>query len=91
MPSKMCLLVNDIAYRFGVSQATVYHKQQCIEFFLHGLILYFSFHEINLWPSRQQINDFMPQAFKDIYPTTWCITDATEIYIQIPSTPKHSN
>ena len=30
----------------------------------------------------------MPQAFKDIYPTTRCIIDATEIFIQTPSNPQ---
>ena len=30
----------------------------------------------------------MPQAFKDIYPTTRCIIDATEMYIQAPSIPQ---
>ena len=41
--------------------------------------------DINLWPSREHINEFMPKVFKNSYPTTWCIIDATEIFIQIPS------
>ena len=30
----------------------------------------------------------MPNAFKDSYPTTRCIIDATEIFIQTPSNPQ---
>ena len=30
----------------------------------------------------------MPKAFKDSYPTTHCIIDATEIFIQTPSNPQ---
>ena len=56
---RCALLINDIVYRFGVSRATV-----CQIFTTWINFLYFSFKEINLWPSRQQINDFMPQAFK---------------------------
>ena len=80
---RCALLVNDIAYRFGVSRATV-----CRIFTTWINFLYYSFKEINIWPSRQQIDDFMPQAFKDIYPTTRCIVDATEIFIQTPSNPQ---
>ena len=80
---RCALLVNDIAYRFGVLRATV-----CRIFTTWINFLYYSFKEINIWPSRQQIDDFMPQAFKDIYPTTRCIIDATEIFIQTPSNPQ---
>ena len=30
----------------------------------------------------------MPQTFKDFFPTTRCIIDATEIFIQTPSSPQ---
>ena len=50
--------------------------------------MYFKFKEINLWPSRQLVNDFMPQSFKENYLTTRCIIDATEIFIQAPSNPQ---
>ena len=30
----------------------------------------------------------MPKVFKDSYPTTRCIVDATEIFIQTPSNPQ---
>ena len=47
----------------------------------------FRFKDINLWPSRQ-VNNFMPKAFEDSYPTTQCIIDATEIFVQAPSNPQ---
>ena len=31
---------------------------------------------------------FMPPLFKEFYPTTRCIIDATELYIQAPSNPQ---
>lgn len=30
---------------------------------------------------------YMPKSFKDKYPTTRCIIDATEVFIQMPSNP----
>ena len=47
--------------------------------------MYLKFKNTNLWPSRQQVNNFMPKALKDSYPTTRCIVDAAEIFIQTPS------
>ena len=74
---------NDLAYCFGISQSTV-----CRIFITWINFLFFKFKDINLWPSRQQVDNFMPQVFKDSYPTTRCIIDATEIFIQTPSNPQ---
>jgi hypothetical protein len=49
--------------------------------------MYIKFKEVNIWPSRAQVLHFMPQSFKEFYPTTRCIIDATEIFIQSPSDP----
>lgn len=48
--------------------------------------LYFKFKELNIWPSRAQVDAFMPRCFQ-AYPDTRCIIDATEIFIQQPSSP----
>ena len=80
---RCALLINDLSYRFGISQSTVSRM-----FTTWINFLYFKFKDINLWPSRQKINDYMPQSFKTSYPTTRCIIDATEIYIQMPSDPQ---
>lgn len=77
------LLVQDLAYRFGISHSTV-----CRIFITWINFLYFKFKEINIWPSRQQVNSFLPEVFKNFYPTTRCIIDATEIFIQTPSNPQ---
>ena len=38
-----------------------------------------------IWPSREQINESMPESFKRTYPTTRCIIDCTELFCQRPS------
>ena len=80
---RCALLINDIAYRFGISQSTV---SRIFTTWIN--FLYFKFKDINLWPSRQEINECMPQSFRTSYPTTRCIIDATEIFIQMPSDPQ---
>ena len=80
---RCALLINDLAYRFGVSPSTVSRV-----FTTWINFLYFKFRDISLWPSWQQVNDYMPPAFKESYPTTRCIIDATEIFIQMPSNPQ---
>lgn len=46
--------------------------------------LYYQLSEIDIWPSRSVVTDTMPQRFKDNFPTTRVIVDATEIGIQKP-------
>ena len=38
-----------------------------------------------MWPSREMVNAHMPKCFKDAYPSTRVILDATEIRIQKPT------
>jgi hypothetical protein len=45
------------------------------------------FKEVPLWPTREHVNKLMPRCFREDYPSTHCIIDATEIYIQQPSSP----
>ena len=40
------------------------------------------------WPSRDLINLYMPKSFKDLYPTTRVIIDATEIFVETPALPE---
>ena len=77
------LMEYDLAFRFGISQSTV---SRIIITWVN--FLYFKFKDINIWPSKQQILHFMPKVFKENYPTTRCIIDATEIFIQSPSNPQ---
>ena len=73
----------NLAFRFRISQSTV---SRIIITWIS--FLYAKFKDISLWPSKQRINHFMPQLFKEFSPTTRCIIDATELFIQTPSDPQ---
>ena len=47
--------------------------------------MYLKFGYLNIWPDRDTIDKAMPQSFKDKYPKTRVIIDATEIKCQMPS------
>ena len=44
--------------------------------------LYFYLGPIPVWPTREQINEEMPEIFKRTYPSTRYILDCTELYRQ---------
>ena len=77
------LMERDLAFRFQISQSTV---SRIVITWIN--FIYYKFKDISLWPSKQQVNHFMPQLFKEFYPTTRCIIDATELFIQTPSNPQ---
>ena len=77
------LMEKDLAFRFQISQSTV------SRIFITWInFLYFKFKDIPIWPSKHQVNHFMPPLFKEFYPSTRCIIDATELFIQSPSNPQ---
>ena len=39
---------------------------------------------IPIWPTREQVDQTMPQTFKDSYPKTHVIIDCTEFYCEAP-------
>ena len=47
--------------------------------------MYLRFKEINLWPPKPLVESYMPQVFRDLYPSTRIIIDATEIFVETPS------
>ena len=47
--------------------------------------MYFTFKELNIWPEKEVIEMYMPFDFKEKFPSTRVILDATEIPIQKPS------
>ena len=74
---RLGLAEQDLAYRFGISQSTV-SRITCtwINF------LYVKLKELPLWPPKELVKANMPKEFKERYPATRVILDATEIYIE---------
>ena len=73
---RLGLLEQDIAYRFGISQSTV---SRIFATWIN--FIYHQFKGIPLWPPREYIRTHMPQVFKNRYPTTRVVIDATEVFI----------
>lgn len=38
-----------------------------------------------IWPTRESVNNIMPTAFKELYPTTRVIIHCSELFIETPS------
>ena len=47
--------------------------------------LYLKLGHINIWPSRELVNETMPDDCKAKYPTTRVIIDCTEVHCEMPS------
>ncbi|CAC5395490.1 unnamed protein product [Mytilus coruscus] len=77
---KCGLFEQDLACRFNVHVSTVSRK-----LITWSNFLYFVLDSINIWPTRKQIQNKMPQVFKTLYPTTRVIIDCTEIPTERPS------
>jgi len=70
------LFEQDLANRFKISQSTV---SQIIITWIN--FLYFKLKEIPLWLPRDLVQMNMPKVFRDKYPSTRVVIDATEIYV----------
>ncbi|XP_073254897.1 uncharacterized protein [Porites lutea] len=69
-----------LAFLFGISQPTV------SRIFISWInFMFLRFGNINIWPSREEINKTMLEDFKVKYPNTRVILDCTEIKCQMPS------
>ena len=77
------LFEQDIVNRFQVSQSTV-SRIVCtwINF------LYLKLKDIPLWPPRELVQLNMPRQFREKYPSTRVIIDATEIFVEQPQLPE---
>jgi len=77
---RLGLNVEDLADRFYVSPSTV------SRIFITWInLMYVKFKELPMWMSRSKVDKWMPPCFKKWYPTTRVIIDATEFFIQKPS------
>ena len=47
--------------------------------------IYFKIGSIPIWPTRKQVDQYMPESFKKAYPSTRCIIDCIELFCQRPS------
>ncbi|XP_064466613.1 uncharacterized protein LOC135377836 [Ornithodoros turicata] len=77
---KVGLFHKDLAHRFHITQATV---SRILTVWIN--ILYLKLTELPQWPSRQVVNAGMPPAFKEKYPSTRVIIDATELKCEVPT------
>ena len=73
---------SDLAARFGISQPTVSRI-----FSAWIRCMYHAFREIDIWPSRSLVDTFMLDSFRQKYPSTRVIIDATEFHIEKPANP----
>ena len=76
------LTEQDIAYRFNLSQSTV---SRIIITWIN--FMYLELKKIPIWPPKEVVQANMPKSFREKYPRTRVIIDATEIYIDQPRLP----
>ena len=77
---RLGLLEHDIAYRFNISQASV---SRITSTWIN--LMFHSFKSIETFPSWHVVKKYMPEVFKQDYPNTRIIIDATEFPIERPS------
>ena len=73
-------LIEDIGVRFNMSTSSVSRILITWIDFLHTKL-----RGLPIWSSRESVNDGMPKTFKELYPTTRCIIDCTEIFTEMPT------
>ena len=79
---RLGLFEQDLAQRFQITQSSVSRiSSTWINFY------YCKFKELPIWPSRDVVDINMPLVFKNLYPSTRCIIDVMEIFIQKPQNP----
>ncbi|XP_070544930.1 uncharacterized protein [Ptychodera flava] len=79
---RLGLFEKDMAERFEISVSTV--SRICSKWID---LMYYDLKEIDIWPSRELVDLMMPSCFKEKYPTTRVVIDATEIQMEKPSSP----
>ena len=77
---RLNLRVKDLACRFGISLGLV---SKYITTWI--CFLYHHLKEIEWMPTVQQVRATLPVAFKQKYPTTYAIIDASEVFLETPS------
>lgn len=73
----------DLGHRFAISQATV---SRILTTWIN--LLYLQFKQVPIWAPKCLIVSNMPDIFKQKYPRTRVIIDATEIFVEQPALPE---
>ena len=77
---KLDLCERDLAHRFGVTVSVV------SKYFITWVcFLYCHLREVEWMPSVEQIRGTLPFSFKEKYPNTYILLDASEVFIQTPT------
>ena len=77
---RLNLKERDLAYRFGVSTSLV------SKYFITWVcFLYHHLSEIQWMPTVEQVRGCMPHSFKEKYPNTYAIIDASEVFLETPT------
>ena len=80
---RLGLFEQDLAYRFAVSQSTV---SRIVNTWIN--FIYLQFKQLPLWAPQDLTLFNMPKCFKEKYPHTRVIIDATEIFVEQPAIPE---
>ena len=77
---KLNLKLTDLAYRFGLSSSLASR-------YITTWICYLYHHlkEIDWMPSVNQVRGTLPTVFREKFPTTYGISDGSEVFIETPS------
>ena len=76
---RLNLREKDIALRFGITTSTVSKYFITWISFLHKHLA-----ELQWTPTREQVKCTLPEAFREKFPDTYAIIDASEVFIETP-------
>ncbi|XP_046864653.1 LOW QUALITY PROTEIN: uncharacterized protein LOC124459176 [Xenia sp. Carnegie-2017] len=80
MKLRLALLVDDLAFRFQISSATVSST-----FITWIKLMSKELSVLIIWPSRNQTKKTLPSCFRKLYPNVRCIIDCFECFTETPS------
>ena len=80
MRLRMGWLEQALGYVFAISESSV---SRILAKWLN--FLYLRLGLIPIWPEWEEIERTMPSVFKEAYPSTFAILDATELFCEVPS------
>ena len=77
MRLRLNLLVEDLSYRFNISLPKV---SQIFQKWINMMFISLQF--LIMWPSQETVRRNMPSIFKHLFPSTRCVIDCSEIFIE---------